>query len=142
MESVFIVKIEHRMGVKSKDELGDERYKVLREGATEPAFSGALLNNKEKGVYMCGYCGEALFHSDNKYDSGSGWPSFDTAITGKVNTKEDRTLGIVRTEIMCANCGSHLGHVFEDGPQDTTGMRYCVNSLSLDFEGEADGKHS
>ena len=126
------------MGVKSKDELGEDRYKVLREGATEAPFTGALLHNKDSGTYTCGYCGEELFHSDNKYDSGCGWPSFDSAIKGKVKNLEDTTHGMVRTEIQCANCDSHLGHVFEDGPKETTGLRYCVNSLSLDFKGEKD----
>lgn len=119
---------------KSKDELGEDRYKVLREGATEPPFSGALLNNKADGTYTCGYCGEELFKSGNKYDSGCGWPSFDDEIPGKVKKLEDRSHGMVRTEIQCAKCESHLGHIFDDGPKETTGLRYCVNSLSLDFE--------
>jgi peptide-methionine (R)-S-oxide reductase len=117
-----------------KRELDPQRYRVLRKRATEPAFTGKYLHNKEKGTYICAACGAELFSSDAKYDSGSGWPSFWTALA-KDNIVEvpDRTLGMERIEILCKNCGSHLGHVFDDGPQPT-GMRYCVNSLSLDFK--------
>jgi len=113
--------------------LTPERYQVLREKGTERPFSGELLFNKEKGVYTCGACGEALFTSDMKFDSHCGWPSFDREIEGKVIKKPDHSHGMVRTEILCARCGSHLGHIFDDGPTET-GMRYCVNSLSLGFE--------
>jgi len=121
----------------SKNDLDEERRKVLREGATEPPFSGALVDNKEKGMYVCGYCGTNLFSSDDKFDSGSGWPSFDKAInSSNVKLIEDKSLGMVRTEVKCKECDSHLGHVFEDGPKDTTGQRYCINSLALDFKDE------
>jgi len=117
-----------------KTQLDPQQYRVLRKKATEPAFTGKYLHNKDKGVYVCAACGADLFSSDTKYDSGSGWPSFWTALA-KDNIVEvpDQTLGTERVEILCKNCGSHLGHVFDDGPQPT-GMRYCVNSLSLDFK--------
>jgi len=117
-----------------KKQLDPQQYRVLRKKATEPAFTGKYLHSKDKGVYVCAACGSELFSSDTKYDSGSGWPSFWTALA-KDNIVEvpDRTLGMERVEILCKNCGSHLGHVFDDGPQPT-GMRYCVNSLSLDFK--------
>ena len=117
-----------------KKELDPQAYKVLRKKATEPAFTGKLLHNKEKGVYVCGACGAELFSSESKYDSGSGWPSFWTALAkDKIVEIPDHTLGMERVEIVCKNCGSHLGHLFDDGPQPT-GMRYCVNSLSLGFK--------
>ena len=99
---------------------------------TEPPFSGKLLNEKRNGIYKCAVCKEVLFDSSTKYESGSGWPSFFDAIGEKIKSKEDKTLGMVRTEILCKNCESHLGHVFPDGPKPT-GNRYCVNSLSLEF---------
>ncbi len=114
-------------------ELTDEQKAVLFDGATEAPFTGKLLHNKDDGMYTCANCGAALFESGTKFDSGSGWPSFDDAIVGSVVSREDESLGMIRTEITCANCGAHLGHVFPDGPAETTGMRYCVNSLSLDF---------
>ena len=116
--------------------LGPERFAVLREGATERAFTGELLGEHRDGTFCCGGCGAALFASDAKYDSGSGWPSFDAALSdGVVATREDTSHGMRRTEILCAACGGHLGHVFPDGPP-TTGLRYCVNSLSLSFSPE------
>jgi peptide-methionine (R)-S-oxide reductase len=121
--------------------LGRERYEVLRKGATEPPFTGTLLHVEDDGSFTCGGCGQALFASDHKFDSGSGWPSFDQAIEGTVLELEDRSHFMRRTEIVCSRCGGHLGHVFNDGPT-TTGMRYCVNSLSVDFEpvaGEGSG---
>lgn len=119
-----------------KAELTPEQYDVLRNKGTERAFTGKFYHNKEKGMYVCGACGNELFSSDTKYESGSGWPSFFDAVDKtKVEIKRDMSHGMVRTEIVCARCGSHLGHVFEDGPKPT-GLRYCVNSLSLDFKKE------
>lgn len=115
-------------------QLSDDQKAVLFDKATEAPFTGAFLYNKDQGVYTCANCGAALFASDRKYDSFCGWPSFDQAIEGAVDEHLDTTHGMTRTEITCANCGGHLGHVFEDGPIETTGMRYCINSLSLDFD--------
>jgi peptide-methionine (R)-S-oxide reductase len=113
--------------------LGPERYHVLREGGTERAFTGALESNKAAGDYVCGGCGEMLFTSDSKYNSGSGWPSFyEPAGQEAVAEHRDMSHGMVRTEVLCAKCGGHLGHVFPDGPAPT-GLRYCINSASLDF---------
>lgn len=121
-----------------KVRLDPDRYRVLREGATEPPFTGAYWNSKQSGRYMCAGCGTELFASDTKYDSGSGWPSFWQPVSDdRVATHLDTSHGMVRTEITCANCGGHLGHVFEDGPQPT-GLRYCVNSLSLELEPQED----
>jgi peptide-methionine (R)-S-oxide reductase len=115
--------------------LTPEQYAVLRQQATERPFTGALLHNKGDGVYVCGACGNALFSADTKFESGSGWPSFwDVLEDGAVELREDVSHGMRRIEAVCARCESHLGHVFEDGPRDTTGLRYCINSLSLDFE--------
>ena len=117
-----------------KKELTPEQFHVLREKGTERPFTGQFYLNKEKGVYVCGACGTDLFTSEMKFDSGCGWPSFDREIAGgKVKSIRDTSHGMIRTEIVCANCGSHLGHLFDDGPTDT-GQRYCVNSLSLDFQ--------
>jgi len=116
-----------------KSELTPDQYYVLREKGTERPFTGEFLLHKDKGMYTCAGCGNALFASDSKFDSHCGWPSFDKEIAeGKITTKEDYSAGMRRTEIMCAKCGGHLGHVFDDGPTDT-GLRYCVNSLSLEF---------
>jgi len=112
-----------------------DEYRVLREAGTEPAFSGSLLHNKEKGTYHCKACGNILFKSDAKFDSGSGWPSFFEAAGDSVKLVEDRSHGMVRTEVLCAKCGSHLGHVFDDGPEPT-GKRFCMNSLSLTFRND------
>ena len=118
-----------------KQELSPEQFRVLREGGTERAFTGALLHNKESGVYSCGACKAELFKSDAKYDSGSGWPSFYEPIRPDAITYlDDDSAGMHRTEIRCSACGSHLGHVFDDGPAPT-GMRYCINSVSLKFQG-------
>ncbi len=117
-----------------KKELTPEEYKVLREKGTEYAFSGKYYLNKKKGIYRCAACGNELFSSENKYDSGSGWPSFYKPISREnVNEIEDRSMGISRMEVICSQCGGHLGHVFPDGPKPT-GMRYCVNSVALDFK--------
>ncbi|MBD3580876.1 peptide-methionine (R)-S-oxide reductase MsrB [Flavobacterium selenitireducens] len=116
-----------------RDELGLERYRILRQKETEFPHSGKYNLHFEKGTYVCGACMEPLFESDSKFNSHCGWPSFDEAIPGKIEYIKDTSHGMVRTEIVCANCGSHLGHVFDDGPTET-GQRYCVNSLSVDFK--------
>jgi len=118
-----------------KKELTLEEYRVLREGGTEAPFSGAYVDNHEKGMYRCKACGAALFGSDAKFDSGTGWPSFtDPAIAANVGTRTDEDGR--RTEVYCKNCGGHLGHVFDDGPTDKGGKRYCINSVCLAFEKE------
>ena len=119
-----------------KKELSPEQYHVLREKGTERAFTGAYVNTKDAGKYLCAACGTELFSSETKYDSGSGWPSFWAPISERnVATEEDRSFGMRRVEVHCANCGGHLGHIFEDGP-DPTGLRYCINSASLKLEKE------
>ncbi|PKA84301.1 peptide-methionine (R)-S-oxide reductase [Ulvibacter sp. MAR_2010_11] len=117
------------------EELGPERFHILRQKGTERPFTGKYNLNFESGAYVCGACKTPLFESNSKFDHGCGWPSFDEAIAGTVEYIKDTTHGMIRTEILCANCGSHLGHVFNDGPTKT-GQRYCVNSLSVDFKNE------
>jgi len=116
-----------------KLELDNTRYHILREKGTERPFSGEYNLHFEKGTYTCGACHVPLFNSDQKFESGCGWPSFDDAIKDAVTYVLDKTHGMIRTEIVCSNCGSHLGHVFNDGPTET-GQRYCVNSISVDFK--------
>ena len=115
-----------------KEKLSPEQYRVLRGKGTEAPHTGEYNLHFEDGEYQCAACGEQLFESDAKLESGCGWPSFDNAIDGKIEYIQDRTFGMIRTEILCSNCGSHLGHVFDDGPTET-GQRYCVNSASINF---------
>ncbi len=116
-----------------KQKLTAEEYHVLREKGTEAPGTGKYLHEKKEGIYACLVCGNQLFPSDAKFDSGTGWPSFDQALTGAVKEIQDTSHGMSRTEVTCANCGSHLGHVFDDGPT-TTGKRYCMNSVCLDLK--------
>ncbi|MBI5530010.1 MAG: peptide-methionine (R)-S-oxide reductase MsrB [Candidatus Doudnabacteria bacterium] len=113
-----------------KQKLTPEQYKILREKGTEAPFSSPLLNAHD-GMFACAVCGQELFSADTKFDSGTGWPSFDQAIPGAVEFKADKEYGMERTEVICSKCGSHLGHVFNDGPTDTTGKRFCINGACL-----------
>ncbi|MEX0275596.1 MAG: peptide-methionine (R)-S-oxide reductase MsrB [Flavobacteriaceae bacterium] len=116
-----------------KEALSDMEYYVLRRAGTERAFTSNLLDNKEKGIYVCAGCGTELFKSEHKFDSGTGWPSFDREIKGNVAYDVDYKIGYARTEEHCATCGGHLGHVFDDGPRRTTGKRHCINGAALNF---------
>lgn len=123
--------------MKKDEELPRELFEVARFGETEAPFTGKYLNNKEKGVYKCAICGAELFSSDAKFESGTGWPSFtEPANLEHIILKSDNSLGMHRTEVLCKNCGAHLGHVFEDGPKESGGKRYCINSVCLDFKKE------
>jgi peptide-methionine (R)-S-oxide reductase len=120
-----------------KKKLTPVQYRMLRQKGTEAPFSGELLHNKDSGMYKCAACGADLFSSKHKYDSGTGWPSFyNVAQSSAVKLEDDSSLGMKRIEVTCANCGSHLGHVFDDGPSDKTGKRYCINSSCLAFDGK------
>ena len=114
-----------------KKKLTPEQYHILREKGTEASGTSPLLNVHEKGMFNCAVCGQQLFASDNKFNSGTGWPSFDQALPGAVETRRDDEHGMSRTEVTCSNCGSHLGHVFDDGPAATTGKRFCINGACL-----------
>jgi peptide-methionine (R)-S-oxide reductase len=118
---------------KLRKKLTPEEYHVLREKGTEPPFTGKYYKNKENGIYYCKACGNKLFESENKYDSGTGWPSFSDVSKDAVDLKPDNSYGMKRIEVVCGRCGSHLGHLFDDGPPPT-GKRYCINSISLDFK--------
>ena len=121
--------------MKDDKELSPELFEVARNGGTEPAFTGKYWDNHEKGMYKCAICGTGLFSSDTKFDSGTGWPSFtEPANLEKVELREDVSHGMHRTEVVCKTCGAHLGHVFDDGPQDKGGKRYCINSVCLELE--------
>ena len=135
VDDIEVVKEINRTDSEWRQLLGESKYFVLREKGTERAFTGNYLNHKGVGIYVCGACGQDLFSSKAKYDSGSGWPSFYEPIRPETITEvEDRSLGMIRVEVICSACKSHLGHVFEDGPRETTGLRYCINSVSLDFK--------
>ena len=117
-----------------RKELTPQQYAVLRQQSTERAFTGEYVHNKADGVYSCAACGQPLFSSQTKFESGTGWPSFwDVIQTGNVELRHDNSHGMHRVEAVCSRCGSHLGHVFDDGPRETTGQRYCINSASLKF---------
>ena len=119
-----------------KQRLTDLQYGVIAKADTERPFTGALLENHEQGTYNCMVCNTPLFKSNEKYESGSGWPSFTDAIVENIDTHKDMSLAVERTELTCRVCGAHLGHLFNDGPKDKTGLRYCINSASLNFNGE------
>jgi peptide-methionine (R)-S-oxide reductase len=118
-----------------KKSLNEEQYRVLRLKGTERAFTGKFYKHKDKGIYVCAGCGNELFKSETKFESGTGWPSYYDVIANAVVLETDYSHGMVRTEVMCAKCGGHLGHVFDDGPKPT-GLRYCINSVSMDFKKE------
>lgn len=121
--------------MKSDKELSRELYDVARKKGTEPPFTGRYWNSHEKGMYHCAVCGTELFSSDAKFDSGSGWPSFtEPTVAAKLELRRDLSHGMIRTEVLCKTCGAHLGHLFEDGPEEKGGKRFCINSICLDLE--------
>jgi peptide-methionine (R)-S-oxide reductase len=122
-----------------RKQLSEEQYRVLREKGTEAPHSGKYNMHFQEGAYRCAACDAKLFESGQKFESNCGWPSFDEALDGAIEYVQDRSFGMIRTEILCANCGSHLGHVFDDGPTET-GQRYCVNSASIEFESKSKPK--
>ena len=135
MDDIEVIKEINKTDSEWRKLLNESRYSVLRQRGTERAFSGKYLNHKEDGTFVCGACGQNLFSSKTKYDSGSGWPSFYEPVSPKrIIEVEDHSLGMSRVEVICSACKSHLGHVFNDGPRETTGLRYCINSVSLDFK--------
>jgi peptide-methionine (R)-S-oxide reductase len=130
----FMTKIQ-KTNEEWKKELSPEQYRVLREAGTEPAFRGEYTDLSDDGLYLCGACGNQLFSSKNKFNSACGWPSFDDIKDSEaIETRVDTAHGMNRTEVVCKKCEGHLGHVFSDGPKDTTGLRYCINSVALDFK--------
>ncbi|WP_255191208.1 peptide-methionine (R)-S-oxide reductase MsrB [Natronobeatus ordinarius] len=118
-----------------RERLSEEEYRILREAGTEPPFSGEYVDHEDDGTYTCAGCGATLFDAGTKFESGCGWPSFYDTDDDRIETRTDTSHGMVRTEVLCGNCGGHLGHVFEDGPEPT-GLRYCINSVALEFEDE------
>ncbi len=122
-----------------REKLSAEQYRIMREKGTERPFTGQYAESHETGMFACAACGAQLFSSDAKFDSGTGWPSFDQALPGAVKMVPDDAHGMHRTEVVCANCGSHLGHIFDDGPRETTGKRFCINSACLMLKKSDDG---
>ncbi|MFO0955520.1 MAG: peptide-methionine (R)-S-oxide reductase MsrB [Candidatus Saccharibacteria bacterium] len=117
-----------------KQKLTPEEYEITQNTGTEAPFTGKYWNEHADGTYTCKVCGQVLFDAEHKFESGSGWPSFDRAVPGSVSMREDTSHGMTRTEVVCSRCGAHLGHMFEDGPKETTGQRFCINSASLDLK--------
>lgn len=117
-----------------KKRLTSEEFEITQNAGTEAPFTGKYWDEHTDGTYTCKVCGQVLFDSQHKFESGSGWPSFDRAVPGSVEMREDVSHGMTRTEVVCSKCGAHLGHMFEDGPRDTTGQRFCINSASLDLK--------
>lgn len=134
------IDFKNRSAAEWREKLSPEQFHVLREKGTERAFTGKYDKNYAPGEYTCAGCGERLFTSGEKYDSGCGWPAFTApADGGSIDEHRDTTYGMIRTEVTCANCGGHLGHVFPDGPRDRGGLRYCINSASIDFTPDGEG---